>query len=64
MPKLFSVDEVRQLTGSFTRECAQELLKQGKLSKKRMTRVDRQALQECVRKKWEQEILSRIRGGT
>lgn len=63
MPKLFSPEEVRKLTGEFSRQCAEELLRAGRLSDKRGTRVDFKAHKECIKRKWREEIMKRIRGG-
>lgn len=62
MAGIFSPDEVHKLVGQFTAECRKELLKAGKFSDKRMTRVDFKALHECVRKKFREEIMKRIQG--
>lgn len=60
MPKLFTPEEIkRQLAGKFSKECAIELLKQGKYGE-RMTRASFKAHKECIKKKFEEEVKKRI----
>lgn len=51
---LFTREEVRRMLGQFVRECRLELLKAGQFGK-RGARVKRDALTECVKKKFEAE---------
>ena len=59
MVKLYDWDEVHKLAGQFMKECAREVLKQGKRGTT-STRANFREVHACVRRKFEEYTRQKI----